>query len=212
MARVYLREGSCVCLATCYRNHVWSYDFVVDSLANGKLIRILTVIDEFVRECLVIRVDFRPRMQEVDIPLGIAADDDATSEEATVALGMKSGESLPDSWTLGRTTHTVNISDADVPIARTAFFEADSAEIAEDGSSVEVVLRISTPPSSRVSIPVTVEGDSNTAEVGAQGASFAGMVNFAAYDDDVSLFLDSEDDDNAVSGVVVFAIGNLPEN
>ena len=133
----------------------------MDRLANGKLIRILTVIDEFVRECLVIRVGFRLRMQEVDISLGIAVDD-ATSEEATVTLGMKSGESLPDGWTLGRTTHTVNISDADVPVARTAFFEADSAKIAEDGDSVEVVLRISTPPSSPVSIPVTVEGDSNT--------------------------------------------------
>lgn len=38
-------------------NHVWSYDFVADRLANGKRIRILTVIDEFTRKCLAIKVE-----------------------------------------------------------------------------------------------------------------------------------------------------------
>ena len=56
---MYLRNGSCVLLTACYRNHVWSYDFVVDRLANGKLIRMLTVIDESARECLAIRVGSR---------------------------------------------------------------------------------------------------------------------------------------------------------
>ena len=57
--RLYLRDGSCARLVACYRNHVWGYDFVMDRLASGKLIRLLTVIDESVRECLAIRVGFR---------------------------------------------------------------------------------------------------------------------------------------------------------
>lgn len=39
-------------------NAVWSIDFVMDSLANGKRIKCLTVVDDFTRECLDIAVDF----------------------------------------------------------------------------------------------------------------------------------------------------------
>lgn len=35
-----------------YPNHVWTYDFVKVWLSNGQGIRILTLIDEFTRECL----------------------------------------------------------------------------------------------------------------------------------------------------------------
>lgn len=54
--RLYLNDGSCIRLRPCWENHVWSYDFVSDRLANGKKIRMLTVIDEFTRKCLAIRV------------------------------------------------------------------------------------------------------------------------------------------------------------
>lgn len=57
--RLYLNDGSCIRLRPCWQNHVWSYDFVADRLSNGKKIRMLTVIDEFTRECLAIRVDYR---------------------------------------------------------------------------------------------------------------------------------------------------------
>lgn len=36
--------------------HVWTYDFVFDSCANGQQLKCLTVIDEFSRECLAIDV------------------------------------------------------------------------------------------------------------------------------------------------------------
>lgn len=54
--RLYLNDGSCIRLRPCFKNHVWSYDFVYDRLHNGKKIRMLTVIDEFTRKCLAIRV------------------------------------------------------------------------------------------------------------------------------------------------------------
>lgn len=54
--RLYLNDGSCIRLRPCSKNHVWSYDFVSDRLHNGKKIRILTVIDEYTRKCLTIRV------------------------------------------------------------------------------------------------------------------------------------------------------------
>jgi putative transposase len=37
-------------------NHVWTYDFVHDSCANGQRLKILTVTDEFTRESLAIEV------------------------------------------------------------------------------------------------------------------------------------------------------------
>jgi putative transposase len=40
-----------------YPNERWSMDFVHDTLANGRKIRLLNVIDDYTRECLVVEVD-----------------------------------------------------------------------------------------------------------------------------------------------------------
>ena len=37
-------------------NHVWAYDFVFDTCANGQPLKCLTVVDEWTRECLAIDV------------------------------------------------------------------------------------------------------------------------------------------------------------
>lgn len=63
--RLYLNDGSCIRLRPCWPNHVWSYDFVVDRLSNGKKIRMLTVIDEYTRKCLSIRVGFNLKSDNV---------------------------------------------------------------------------------------------------------------------------------------------------
>jgi len=39
-------------------NEVWSIDFVMDALANGRRIKCLTLVDDFTRECLDIAVDY----------------------------------------------------------------------------------------------------------------------------------------------------------
>jgi putative transposase len=38
-------------------NQVWSLDFVMDALANGRRIKCLTIVDDFSRECVDITVD-----------------------------------------------------------------------------------------------------------------------------------------------------------
>ena len=63
--RLYLNDGSCIRLRPCFKNHVWSYDFVSDRLHNGKKIRMLTVIDEYTRKCLAIRVGSRLKSDDV---------------------------------------------------------------------------------------------------------------------------------------------------
>jgi len=47
--------GSVPTVAT-HPGHVWTYDFLEDRTADGRKLRILTVIDEFSRECLAIQV------------------------------------------------------------------------------------------------------------------------------------------------------------
>ena len=54
--RLWLNDGSCIRLRPRCRNHVWSYDFVQDETSDKRPIRLLTVIDEFTRVCLAIRL------------------------------------------------------------------------------------------------------------------------------------------------------------
>lgn len=63
--RLWLNDGSCVRLRPQHRNHVWAYDFVEDRTRDGRKIRMLTVIDEFTRECLAIEVKRRLNSQDV---------------------------------------------------------------------------------------------------------------------------------------------------
>ena len=54
--RLWLNDGSCVRLRPERANHVWSYDFVAARTHDGRSLRLLTLIDEFTRKCLAIRV------------------------------------------------------------------------------------------------------------------------------------------------------------
>lgn len=69
--RLWLNDGSCVRLRPEHPNHVWAYDFVQDRTHDGRTFRMLTVIDEFTRECLVIDVARRLNSQSV---LAVLAD------------------------------------------------------------------------------------------------------------------------------------------
>jgi transposase InsO family protein len=48
--------NGCVRHKASYRNHVWSYDFLVDRTEDGRQLKLLVVIDEFTRECLAAEV------------------------------------------------------------------------------------------------------------------------------------------------------------
>ena len=55
-ARLWLNDGSCVRLRPQHPNHVWSYDFVHHATHDGRTLRLLTLIEEFTRQCLAIEV------------------------------------------------------------------------------------------------------------------------------------------------------------
>jgi putative transposase len=54
--RLWQNDGSCIRLRPEWRNHVWPYDFVEAQTHDGRKVRLMTLIDEFTRECLAIRV------------------------------------------------------------------------------------------------------------------------------------------------------------
>jgi len=57
--RLWLNDGSCVRLRPERSNHVWSYDFVSAKTYDGRTVRMLNLIDEYSRECLLIRSERR---------------------------------------------------------------------------------------------------------------------------------------------------------
>ncbi|MBN9500904.1 MAG: hypothetical protein J0H02_03885 [Armatimonadetes bacterium] len=54
------RTGNSIALKAEHPNHVWSVDFIHDACLNGSKLMILSVMDEFTRECLALEVDTRP--------------------------------------------------------------------------------------------------------------------------------------------------------
>ncbi len=54
--RLWLNDGSCIRLRPLYAGHVWSYDFVSTRTHDGRPLKLLTVLDEYTRECMAIEV------------------------------------------------------------------------------------------------------------------------------------------------------------
>jgi len=63
--RLWLDESSCVRLRPEHKDHVWSYDFVMTRTHDGRSVKILTLIDEYSRECLALKVGRRLTSQDV---------------------------------------------------------------------------------------------------------------------------------------------------
>jgi putative transposase len=63
--RLWLNDGSCIRLRPEYKDHVWSYDFMIERTANGGVFKILNIIDEYTRESLSVKVNRKTRSQDV---------------------------------------------------------------------------------------------------------------------------------------------------
>ncbi|MCA9296228.1 MAG: IS3 family transposase, partial [Phycisphaerales bacterium] len=63
--RLWMNNGSCVRMRPTHRNHVWAYDFVHARTHDGRKFRMLTIIDEFTRECIAIDVARKLKSDDV---------------------------------------------------------------------------------------------------------------------------------------------------
>ena len=69
--RLWFNDGSCIRLRPTHKGHVWAYDFVHDRTRDGRVLKMLAVVDEFSRECLAIETARRLKSQDV---LAVLAD------------------------------------------------------------------------------------------------------------------------------------------
>lgn len=63
--RLWLNDGSTRRLRPEYKDHVWSYDFIFDRTSDGRQIKIMSIIYEYTRECLMLKVCRKIRSKEV---------------------------------------------------------------------------------------------------------------------------------------------------
>jgi putative transposase len=63
--RLWLNDGSCIRLRPEHKDHVWSYDFMVERTTDGRAFRVLNIIDEFTRENLNSKVNLKISSQDV---------------------------------------------------------------------------------------------------------------------------------------------------
>jgi len=63
--RLWLNDGSCIRLRPEHKDHVWSYDFMVERTTDGRAFRVLNIIDEFTRESLSSKVNRKISSQDV---------------------------------------------------------------------------------------------------------------------------------------------------
>jgi transposase InsO family protein len=63
--RLWFNDGSCIRLRPAHKDHVWSYDFVADRTKDGRPLKMLTIIDEYTRECLAVKVARSIKSQDV---------------------------------------------------------------------------------------------------------------------------------------------------
>ena len=50
-------ENGCIRKRAGHKDHVWSYDFVMDLTEDGRRLKMMPVVDEYTRECLAIEVE-----------------------------------------------------------------------------------------------------------------------------------------------------------
>ena len=63
--RLWLNDGSCIRLRPEHKDHVWAYDFVQGRTHDGRAFKMLTIVDEFTRECL--SIDTARRLTSDDV-------------------------------------------------------------------------------------------------------------------------------------------------
>lgn len=90
-------------------NEVWSYDFLFDQTADGRRLKILPVVDEFTRECVVMLVGRRLTARDVIGALARAAGERGMPEHLRSDNGPEFIAAAVRRWLARRGTATLYI-------------------------------------------------------------------------------------------------------
>lgn len=67
--RLWLADSNCIRVRPESANHVWSWDFVMERTHDGRVLKILMLIDAFRRRCLALHVARKIQSNDaIDIP------------------------------------------------------------------------------------------------------------------------------------------------
>jgi putative transposase len=86
-------------------NQKWSMDFVAQRLPDGRWIRVLTVVDQFTRECLVLHADNSLSGEKVAMALDKVVALRGAPESITVDNGTEFTSKALDLWAYKNTVH-----------------------------------------------------------------------------------------------------------
>jgi putative transposase len=79
-------------------NQRWSMDFIHDRLADQRCFRVLTVVDQFTRECVLLLADQSLTAAKVTVALDRVIAERGAPESITVDNGSEFASSLMDRW------------------------------------------------------------------------------------------------------------------
>jgi putative transposase len=87
------------------RNDKWSMDFVAQRLPDGRWIRVLTVVDQFTRECLTLHADTALSGEKVATALDKVVADRGAPRSITVDNGTEFASKAMDLWSSTNGVH-----------------------------------------------------------------------------------------------------------
>jgi len=87
------------------RNQKWSMDFVAQRLADGRWMRVLTVVDQFTRECLALFADASLNGEKVADVLDRIVADRGAPQSITVDNGTEFASKAVDLWAYQNAVH-----------------------------------------------------------------------------------------------------------
>ncbi len=96
------RVSQCVATAP---NQRWSMDFVRDRFADGRWFRVLTVVDQFTRECLLLLADRSLSGAKVASALESVVGERGVPTSITVDNGSEFASRAMDAWAYGHGIH-----------------------------------------------------------------------------------------------------------
>jgi putative transposase len=86
-------------------NQKWSMDFVAQRLVDGRWVRVLTVIDQFTRECLALFADVSLSGEKVAATLDKIVADRGAPQSITVDNGTEFASKAVDLWAYQSAVH-----------------------------------------------------------------------------------------------------------
>jgi len=122
------------------RNQKWSMDFVAQRLPDGRWMRVLTIVDQFTRECLALFADVSLNGEKVAVVLDRIVADRGTPQSITVDNGTEFASKAVDLWAYQNAVH-LNFIRPGRPVEN-GYIESFNGRLRDEFLNVEVFFSV----------------------------------------------------------------------